>query len=62
VSVLVQEPGRYSASVFGTCNSGGELTFTVDDYVKGGGQLNVRSVPALGFGLLNHVVASTRPW
>lgn len=36
VSVLVEEPGDYSAAFFGTANSGGELSLTVDDYAKAG--------------------------
>ncbi len=36
VSVLVKESGNYTASVFGTCNSGGQLSLTVDDYAKAG--------------------------
>lgn len=44
VSILVQEAGNYSASFFGTANSGGQISLTVDDYAKTG-QAEVRSFP-----------------
>ena len=36
VSLLVKEAGDYSLSLFGTCNSGGELSISVDDYTHAG--------------------------
>lgn len=36
VSLLVQEPGDYTVSLFGTSNSGGTLLLTVDDYASHG--------------------------
>lgn len=43
VSVLVKEAGNYSASFFGTANSGGEIALTVNDYLKTG-QGTVRAI------------------
>lgn len=50
VSLLVKEAGNYTASVFGTCNSGGQLTLTVDDYDgKAAGEGEVRLLYACAF-------------
>lgn len=49
VSLLVKEAGNYTASVFGTCNSGGQLTLTVDDYAKAGAaEVRVRCALVVG--------------
>jgi hypothetical protein len=36
LSLLVKEGGNYTLSLFGTSNSGGTLTLTLDDYLQRG--------------------------